>query len=112
MSGTVAVYEFGAGVVTNEPMTAEAFSGTVDTPKVHEGDVTVSITDATKLENATVNGNLIIKGTPTESFSMTNITVEGNLDLTGLWGNSKHGRYHSNRRNYTLNFIWVQHFCK
>lgn len=86
MSGTVAVYEFGAGVVTNEPMTAEAFSGTVDTPKVHEGDVTVSITDATKLENATVNGNLIIKGTPTETFSMTNITVEGNLDLTGLDG--------------------------
>jgi len=87
MSGTVAVYEFGAGVVTNEPMTAEEFSGTVETPKVHEGDVTVSITDAAKLENATVNGNLIMKGTPTETFSMTNITVEGNLDGTEFDGN-------------------------
>ena len=58
----------------------------LQTPKVYEGNVTVPVTDATKLENATVKGDLILTGIPTATLSLTNITVEGNLNLTGLDG--------------------------
>lgn len=83
VSGTIAVYEFGA---STETVGADDFSGTVEAPKIYEGNVTVSITDAAKLENAIVKGNLTITGTPTEAFSMKNITVEGNLDATKFEG--------------------------
>ncbi|MBO0601180.1 S-layer homology domain-containing protein [Sporosarcina sp. E16_3] len=65
---------------------SEDFSGTVNAPKVYNGNVTVSITDAASLKNAVVKGNLILTGTPTGDVSFANITVEGNLDLSGLDG--------------------------
>ncbi|WP_399629251.1 S-layer homology domain-containing protein [Sporosarcina sp. SG10008] len=76
-----------AGVVEEpgtEDVAGEDFSGTVDTPKVYKGNVTVSVTDVVSFENVTVKGNLILTGTPTENVSFANITVEGNLDLSGL----------------------------
>ncbi|MEK4484682.1 choice-of-anchor I family protein [Psychrobacillus sp. FSL H8-0484] len=83
VSGTVAVYEFGDGAVD---IPAENFSGTVDAPKVYEGNVTVSVTDAEKLEHAVIKGNLILTGTPKDTISITNIVVKGNVDLSGLNG--------------------------
>ncbi|WP_186667805.1 S-layer homology domain-containing protein [Sporosarcina sp. BP05] len=65
---------------------SEDFSGTVDAPKVYNGNVKVSITDAASLKNAVVKGNLILTGTPTGDVSFANITVKGNLDLSGLDG--------------------------
>ncbi|WP_342539153.1 5'-nucleotidase C-terminal domain-containing protein [Sporosarcina sp. FSL K6-1540] len=67
-----------------EDVAGEDFSGTVDKPKVYNGNVTVSVTDVVSFENVTVKGNLILTGTPTENVSFANITVEGDLDLTGL----------------------------
>ncbi|KAA0955975.1 bifunctional metallophosphatase/5'-nucleotidase [Sporosarcina sp. ANT_H38] len=65
---------------------SEDFSGTVNAPKVYNGDVTVSVTDVASFENVTVKGNLILTGTPTGNVSFTNITVKGNLNLSGLDG--------------------------
>ncbi|MFB5086037.1 5'-nucleotidase C-terminal domain-containing protein [Psychrobacillus sp. PGGUH221] len=69
-----------------EPIAAEDFSGTVETPKVYEGDVTVIVTDAEKLENAIINGNLILIGTPKETLSISNVKVTGNVDLSVIEG--------------------------
>ncbi|WP_313893759.1 5'-nucleotidase C-terminal domain-containing protein [Psychrobacillus sp.] len=65
---------------------AKDFSGTPDALKVYKGDVTVSITDVSLLENAVVKGNLTIIGTPTGSISFKNITVEGDFDISSLEG--------------------------
>jgi len=65
---------------------SEDFSGTVDAPKVYNGDVTVSVTGVASFENVTVKGNLILTGTPTGNVSFANITVKGDLDLSGLDG--------------------------
>lgn len=62
------------------------FSGTVDVPKVYNGNVTVDITDVLKLENAVVRGNLTFIGTATETITFSNIKVTGNLILTDLNG--------------------------
>lgn len=70
----------------NEPIDADDFSGTVETPKVYKGDVTVSVTDAEKLENAVVNGDLIITGTPNATLFISNVKVTGNVDLSGIEG--------------------------
>jgi hypothetical protein len=51
------------------------FSGTLENPKVYAGDVTVDATGVTKLENAIVKGNLILKGNA--SLEIVNVTVEG-----------------------------------
>ena len=67
---------------------SEDFSGTVNAPKVYNGDVTVSVTDVASFENVVVKGNLILTGTPTGDVSFANITVEGNLDLSGLEGDN------------------------
>lgn len=67
---------------------SEDFSGTVNAPKVYNGDVTVSVTGAASFENVTVKGNLILTGTPTGNVSFTNITVKGNLDLSELNGDN------------------------
>ncbi|TQR21382.1 bifunctional metallophosphatase/5'-nucleotidase [Psychrobacillus vulpis] len=64
----------------------EDFSGTPEAPKVYNGDVTVSLTDVTKLENAIIKGNLILKGSPSGDITFSNITVEGNADFSGLSG--------------------------
>lgn len=60
------------------------FSGTIEAPKVYNGDVTITVADITSLGNAVIKGNLTIKGTSTESLSFVNITVEGNLDLSEI----------------------------
>lgn len=62
------------------------FSGTVNTPKVYKGDVTVAVTDIASFANVVVKGNLILTGTPSADVSFLNIKVEGNLDLSGLNG--------------------------
>lgn len=92
ISGTVAVYEFeGTGipeipVTPVTPVSATDFSGTVEEPKVYAGNVKVSVTEAEKLENAVIMGDLILTGTPKNSLSITNIKVKGNVDLSGLDG--------------------------
>ncbi|WP_419961095.1 choice-of-anchor I family protein [Psychrobacillus sp. BM2] len=86
MSGTVAVYEFDGTRVPATPVSAADFSGTVEEPKVYEGNIIVSVTEAEKLENAVIMGDLILTGTPQETFSMTNIEVKGNADFSGLDG--------------------------
>lgn len=62
------------------------FSGTPQVPKVYNGDVTVNVTNVTKLENALIKGDLILTGNPSGSISFSNITVEGDADFTGLGG--------------------------
>lgn len=62
------------------------FSGTVDAPKVYNGDVTVDITNMLTLGNAVVRGNLTFIGTATETITFSNIKVTGNLILTDLNG--------------------------
>ncbi|WP_082786715.1 choice-of-anchor I family protein [Sporosarcina psychrophila] len=95
MSGTVAVYEFEGTGIPEIPVTpvtpvtlvsAADFSGTVEEPKVYAGNVKVSVTEAEKLENAVIMGDLILTGTPKDSLSITNIEVKGNADLSGLNG--------------------------
>lgn len=63
---------------------AADFSGTVANPKVHLGNVKVSITEIDKLENAVIKGSLTLIGNLKESFSISNVKVEGNLDLSSL----------------------------
>lgn len=86
MSGTVAVYEFEETSIPATPVPAEEFSGTETEPKVYEGNVIVSVTDASKLENATIKGDLILTGVPSATLSLTNIKVEGSADFSGLDG--------------------------
>ncbi|WP_262174269.1 5'-nucleotidase C-terminal domain-containing protein [Saccharococcus sp. Marseille-Q5394] len=64
----------------------EEFSGTVDAPKVYNGDVTVDISKVLELGHAVVRGNLTIFGTLTEALRISNIKVEGDLILTDLNG--------------------------
>ncbi|MFJ7825441.1 bifunctional metallophosphatase/5'-nucleotidase [Psychrobacillus sp. NPDC096623] len=62
---------------------AKDFSGTVEVPKIYNGDVTVSVTDLSSLGNAIIKGNLTLTGT-SNNLSLSNIIVSGNLDLSGL----------------------------
>ncbi|MGE7622645.1 bifunctional metallophosphatase/5'-nucleotidase [Viridibacillus sp. NPDC096237] len=64
------------------------FSGTTESPKVYNGNVTVDITDVTFLSNAVIKGNLIVKGTISKEITISNIKVHGNLDLTAVEGDS------------------------
>lgn len=64
-----------------------SFSGTVDKPKVYNGNVTVSVTDVATFENVVVRGNLVLTGALTKDVLFKNIKVEGNLDLSGLESN-------------------------
>ncbi|WP_254842678.1 5'-nucleotidase C-terminal domain-containing protein [Bacillus sp. MRMR6] len=61
--------------VAPQTVSAEAFSGTVDSPKVYSGSVIVDVTGATKLEHAIVKGDLILKGY--NGVELNNVTVEG-----------------------------------
>ncbi|WP_419955366.1 5'-nucleotidase C-terminal domain-containing protein [Neobacillus niacini] len=57
---------------------AGSFSGTEASPKVYPGDVTIDltgVTGVTKLQYATVKGNLTIKGST--EVDLSNVTVEG-----------------------------------
>ncbi|WP_325167618.1 bifunctional metallophosphatase/5'-nucleotidase [Lysinibacillus fusiformis] len=70
--------------VPDETIAETEFSGTVTTPKVYEGNVTVDINNISILENAVVKGHLIITGTVTNELSFVNVKVEGNLDLSKI----------------------------
>ncbi|MFG3431232.1 bifunctional metallophosphatase/5'-nucleotidase [Lysinibacillus fusiformis] len=70
--------------VPDETIAETEFSGTVTTPKVYEGNVTVDIKNISILENAVVKGHLIITGTVTNELSFVNVKVEGNLDLSKI----------------------------
>ena len=50
--------------------------------------LTVDITDASKLENAVIKGDLKLTGTSTENLTFSNIKVEGNLDVSGVEGSN------------------------
>ncbi|WP_316570490.1 5'-nucleotidase C-terminal domain-containing protein [Neobacillus sp. YIM B06451] len=54
-------------------VSAASFSGTAETPKVHNSNVFVDVTGVTKLSNAVVKGNLYLSG----SVELDNVTVEG-----------------------------------
>lgn len=66
----------------------EEFGGTAQEPKTHQGNIEVDITDVHGLSNAVITGDLVLTGTPSETFTFTNIKVEGSLDLSALEGNS------------------------
>ncbi|SCX65062.1 2',3'-cyclic-nucleotide 2'-phosphodiesterase / 3'-nucleotidase / 5'-nucleotidase [Lysinibacillus fusiformis] len=70
--------------VPDENIAETEFSGTVTTPKVYEGNVTVDINNISILENAVVKGYLIITGTVINELSFVNVKVEGNLDLSKI----------------------------
>lgn len=84
MSGTVAVYEFEGTGIPVTPVSAVDFSG-----KTHEGNISVDVTEVTNLQNATVNGNLILTGTNSGTLTLTNVTVTGDVDFTGVEGDIK-----------------------
>lgn len=75
----------------------ESFSGSTEKVKVYASDVTVSIEDLNKLENAVVKGNLTIKGKVAGEFALINIKVEGDLNYSDLEAGS-----------YNLNGITVE----
>ena len=62
----------------------ENFGGTSESPITHLGNVEVDITNATKLENAMIKGDLKLIGTSSESLTFSNIKVEGNLDISSI----------------------------
>ncbi|QUG40562.1 choice-of-anchor I family protein [Psychrobacillus sp. INOP01] len=84
MSGTVAVYEFEGTAIPVTPVPAEDFSG-----KTHEGNISVDVSEVTTLENATVNGDLILTGTNSGTLTLTNVTITGDVDFTGVDGDIK-----------------------
>ncbi|CAG9606608.1 bifunctional metallophosphatase/5'-nucleotidase [Pseudoneobacillus rhizosphaerae] len=61
--------------VAPQTVVATTFSGTTAAPKTYDGNVLVDVTGVTKLENAVVKGNLILKGNAGVTFE--NVTVEG-----------------------------------
>lgn len=61
------------------------FNGTSEKPKVFEGNIKVDITDVSKLENAVINGDLVLTGTASR-ITFTKIKVKGNLDVSGIKG--------------------------
>ena len=67
-------------------VTPGEFNGTELTPKVFHSNVKVDISNISLLNYATVNGNLILTGTPKDDFMATKIIVLGDLDLTSLQG--------------------------
>lgn len=58
---------------------AADFNGTAAAPKVFEGDVQVDVAGVSKLEYATVKGDLYLKGG--SNVDLTTVTVEGNTIL-------------------------------
>lgn len=90
VSGTIAVYELGEGngETPTVKVPANEFSGSEQEPKIYEGNVEVDITDIEKLENAVVDGNLILVGTLTGKLTFSNVTVKGNADFKDLGGDT------------------------
>ena len=48
----------------------------------------VDITNASKLENAVIKGDLKLTGKSTDNLTFSNIKVEGNLDISGIEGSN------------------------
>ncbi|WP_235846913.1 5'-nucleotidase C-terminal domain-containing protein [Neobacillus soli] len=65
--------------VVPQVVPAATFSGTAANPKVYNGNVVVDVTGVTKLEYATVKGNLTLKGNT--GVELSNITVEGDTNF-------------------------------
>jgi len=61
--------------IVSQTVPADTFSGTAVSPKVYNGNVIVDVTGVTKLEYATVKGNLTLKGNT--GVELSNVTVEG-----------------------------------
>ncbi|MFJ5714126.1 5'-nucleotidase C-terminal domain-containing protein [Neobacillus sp. NPDC093127] len=61
--------------VVPQTIPAASFSGTASNPKVYFGNVIVDVTGVSKLEYATVKGNLTLKGGT--SVDLSTVTVEG-----------------------------------
>jgi 2',3'-cyclic-nucleotide 2'-phosphodiesterase (5'-nucleotidase family) len=61
--------------VVPQTIPAATFSGTASNPKVYFGNVIVDVTGVSKLEYATVKGNLTLKGGT--SVDLSTVTVEG-----------------------------------
>lgn len=61
--------------VLPQTVPAASFSGTTANPKVYFGNVIVDVNGVAKLENATVKGNLTLKGNT--SVELSNVIVEG-----------------------------------
>ncbi|MCZ0756805.1 5'-nucleotidase C-terminal domain-containing protein [Anoxybacillus sp. J5B_2022] len=57
------------------PVNAADFSGTAQSPKVYNGNVSVDVTGVAKLEYATVKGDLYLKGNT--AIDLDHVTVEG-----------------------------------
>ncbi|UYZ21812.1 S-layer homology domain-containing protein [Mesobacillus jeotgali] len=77
---TIPVAGNGGGGATGPAMVNPAnFNGTAENPKVFYGDVRVDVTGVEKLENATVKGDLYLKGNT--EVVLFNVTVEGDTIL-------------------------------
>lgn len=63
------------------------FNGTSDKAKVFKGNIKVDITGFSKLENAVINGNLVLTGTASK-ITFSNIKVNGQLDVSGVKGSN------------------------
>lgn len=70
-------------LITKDP---QDFNGTIEKPKVFEGNIKVDITSVSKLENAVIKGDLIIIGNLDNQVNFSNIKVSGKLDLSNLVG--------------------------
>lgn len=66
----------------------ENFGGTSESPITHTGNIEVDITNATKLENALIKGDLKLTGASSESLTFSNIKVEGNLNISNIQGST------------------------
>ncbi len=76
------------GRIVDIAVNPDDFGGTAEEPKTIEGNAVVDITGVTQLSHAVIKGNLILKGTPSESFTFTNIKVEGSLNVSELEGST------------------------
>lgn len=63
----------------------EEFDGTSEKPKVFKGNIKVDITGMMKLENAVIDGDLVLTGIA-DRITFSNIKVKGHLDISGVKG--------------------------
>lgn len=75
----------GSGESGIKVVSPKEFNGTSQKPKVFEGNIKVDITGISKLENAVINGDLILTGS-TSKITFSNIKVKGNLDVSSVKG--------------------------
>ena len=75
----------GSGESGIKVVSPKEFNGTSQKPKVFEGTIKVDITGISNLENAVINGDLILTGS-TSKITFSNIKVKGNLDVSSVKG--------------------------